>query len=70
MLVEMVNNGNTDATFNPYLIATYVMGAKNGSSTCPSLNNSTLPNPFFTSWSQVKASFPTALQTVASLMKL
>jgi hypothetical protein len=58
-LIEMVK----DPTFNPYLIAYYEIGIKGGVQAC---NNSPYPsaNPFFTSWSQVKAALPPGGQTI------
>ncbi len=58
-LIEMI----LDPGFNPYLIAEYVQGLKQGPGKC---KGGSTTNPFFTSWAQVKSSFLGPAQNIHS----
>jgi hypothetical protein len=53
-----------DPAFNPYLVATYTQGIKNGPSACGS--SGTTDNPYFATWADVKAAMPVVLQNVST----
>ena len=61
-LLEMVE----DAQFNPWLVALYEMGTKNGPTGCTSLSDGTSLNPFLSTWAAVKNAIVPPWQNLAT----
>lgn len=67
-IVEEVEEGEA-GTFNPWLVAAYEIGLRNGVGSCNTALGGSVgvtANAFFTQWSQVKASAVASVQTQAT----